>query len=433
LVKIYDLFFEKVEIVFSIFSLIFYSEAVFVLLSRYYNWIGSLTRVLYYLIPALTVCLLFIHWRLVIALVVKEKFLWLLIGLTLLSLLWSALPKETAAHNFHLVRVTLFGIYFASRFTLKEQVRLLAIFVSVTTFLSLLFGLLLPEYGIMGMSEAFSSPQDKAHIGAWQGVFTHKNALGRYMDLSSIILMLSMNSDYKFYWLRWIGLGSSVLLILLSTSKTALVILFTLIMLIPLLKSLRWNYSWKIPLLTSLILFIGSATTLLIDNLDNILSALGRDATLSGRSDIWREVLWAINQRPWLGYGYEGFWHDGSGVEVIWNELKFQVSHAHNGVLDVLLQIGLVGTFLFVLTYFTACRKAIALLRKTESLEGLYPLVFLIFTILVNITESSLLEANSYLIMYITITLSLNKKDEYKSSQSKRSSYKRLEDFVAST
>ena len=42
-----------------------------------------------------------------------------------------------------------------------------------------------------------------------------------------------------------------------------------------------------------------------------MLTALGRSATLTGRTRIWQMSLDNIAQRPWLGYGFGAFWRPG--------------------------------------------------------------------------------------------------------------------------
>jgi exopolysaccharide production protein ExoQ len=418
----HEYYFKKLETFFCVFTLIFYSGGVSVLLGRDFEWINTLTRVLYYVIPMLTIFLLSISWRSVITLVVKEKFLWFLIAFMIMSVLWSAMPKTTISHSYGLVRVTLFSIYLAARFSIKEQVRILGISFGITVVLCLLFGILMPEYGIMGLSSTFTTPEDKGHVGAWQGIFTHKNILGRFMVLS-IIIFLSYRSSSKLYWLRWLGIGTSVLLIVLSTSKTSLLILLTMFTLLPILGTLRWKYSWKIPFITSIILLLGTISTFVMENSEVILSALGRDATLSGRTKIWGEVIWAISKHPWIGYGYEGFWRKGTNADYVWNALKFKVTHSHNGFLELWLQLGIIGLSLYIIAFLIACYKAVVFLHKNNSSEGIYPLMLLIFIFLANITESSLLGANTYLILFISVTLTLNNNKQYKLADLRNTNY----------
>jgi exopolysaccharide production protein ExoQ len=421
----YEYYFKKLEIYFCVFTLIFYSGGISVLLGRDFEWINTLTRVLYYVVPMLTIFLLAISWRSVITLVMKEKFLWFLIAFMILSVLWSAMPKTTISHSYGLVRITLFSIYLAARFSIKEQVRVLGISFGITVVLCLLFGILLPEYGIMGLSSTFTTPEDKGHVGAWQGIFTHKNILGRFMVLG-IIVFLSYRSSSNLYWLRWLGIGTSVLLIILSTSKTSLLILLTMFTLLPILGTFRWKYSWKIPFISSIVLLIGSISTFVVENLEVLLNALGRDATLSGRTKIWGEVIWAISKHPWLGYGYESFWRKGTNADYVWNTLKFKVTHSHNGFLELWLQLGIIGLSLYVIAFLMASYKAVVFLHKNNNSEAIYPLMLLIFIFLANITESSLLGANTYLILFISVTLTLNNSEQYKLADLRNTNYKKM-------
>jgi O-antigen ligase len=81
---------------------------------------------------------------------------------------------------------------------------------------------------------------------------------------------------------------------------------------------------------------------------DGAFSLLGRTQDLTGRLDIWAEVVSLAERRPWFGWGYSSPWLPGAvpfdepivrnGVEQL---------QAHNAWLDVWLQLGLVGVALF--------------------------------------------------------------------------------------
>ena len=69
---------------------------------------------------------------------------------------------------------------------------------------------------------------------------------------------------------------------------------------------------------------------------------LGRGADLTGRAiDIWPKVLAVAARHPMLGTGYGGVWGLGDELSV-----SLQVEQAHNGYLDVYLQLGLLGVVL---------------------------------------------------------------------------------------
>ena len=61
--------------------------------------------------------------------------------------------------------------------------------------------------------------------------------------------------------------------------------------------------------------------------------------------DIWSLVLGSIAKRPLLGYGYYAFWQGlkGESANVIVGA-HWVFGYAHNGILEIWLQLGLVGT-----------------------------------------------------------------------------------------
>ncbi len=86
--------------------------------------------------------------------------------------------------------------------------------------------------------------------------------------------------------------------------------------------------------------------------------AVGRDPTFTERTDIWRVVL-SQDTNPLVGTGYESFWL-GSRLQAIWSTHVGAVNEAHDGYLEVYLNLGLVGLVLLVgfllSSYRSICR-----------------------------------------------------------------------------
>jgi hypothetical protein len=103
--------------------------------------------------------------------------------------------------------------------------------------------------------------------------------------------------------------------------------------------------------LTYVLLFFGLGMS------ETFAGAVGR-TSLSGRPEIWQLVL-SQRTNPLLGTGYESFWL-GPRLESIWSKGWF-INSAHNGYLEVYLNLGFVGVFLVLLfmaaVYRNACRK----------------------------------------------------------------------------
>jgi len=363
-------------------------------------------------ISLVSILLIVIGHKKIIPIVIKEKWLWMLLGIALASTFWSDVPGTTLRGSIFLAQITSFGVYFAARYSLKEQLRLLAVTFSIVVLLSIAIALALPDYGVM------TSQEGGVHAGAWRGIYIHKNGLGRMMVLSALVFLLSTSSSRN-RWIAWSGFILSTAIIVLSTSKTALAILFTSIALLPFYKALRWRSSLAGCFAIVTVLVGGSVAVLLASNAEAILGVFGRDLTLTGRTDLWVAVLDKIGERPWLGYGYGGFWRswEGESAQVL-STVRWAAPHSHNGFLDLWLDLGLLGLLTFALGFLAVCWRSVICLRLIGTSEGLLPIAYLTFLLLANLTESSLLRQNSLWILFTVITFSTHKVQiEWKKSQ----------------
>ena len=93
---------------------------------------------------------------------------------------------------------------------------------------------------------------------------------------------------------------------------------------------------------------------------DALLEFLGKDPTLTGRTDIWDNVMPYIYQRPWLGWGYAAFWSTlNPAAWDIANALHWFSPEAHNGLLELLLSGGLLGAAWFLYLWVRAIRMSL--------------------------------------------------------------------------
>jgi exopolysaccharide production protein ExoQ len=132
--------------------------------------------------------------------------------------------------------------------------------------------------------------------------------------------------------------------------------------------------------------------------------------TLTGRTELWAAVLEiSIPERPWLGYGYDSFWVGWEGPSgQIWHATNTRAAGAQNGILDLWLQLGLLGIVVFAVQFLRSLLRAVAWARHTKTAEGLWPLVYLTYFVLYNITQNIILVQNSiYWILYTSTVLSL--------------------------
>jgi O-antigen ligase len=137
------------------------------------------------------------------------------------------------------------------------------------------------------------------------------------------------------------------------------------------------------------IVFTG-ITVFLVNNSTDFLGLLGRDATLTGRVPMWAVVLKSISMRPWLGYGFEAFWKGSQGPSAAtWESVGWHPNQAHNGFLQIWLDLGFIGVILFCLVLYSAFSRAIWEFRQKTGHDSLWPLIVLSCFLLLNLTEAN--------------------------------------------
>ncbi|KST62335.1 O-antigen polymerase [Mastigocoleus testarum BC008] len=385
---------DKVEKIIAVLGLLFFSgmfaqiaPTSVVSIVRYIVWLGP------------TVLMIFRH-RSTRKIACRSKLLWVLIGILLLSFLWSDYLPSTLADNREVLQMSTFGLYFAARFDLRQQLKLIALSFAIGAVMSFIVALAVPEIGIHGAD----------HPGAWKGVYGYKNNLGSMMILATLaFVFVPVRPIHRF--LKWICLFMSIALILLSTSKTSLTMVFLLFLTLFFYRKYRWRGKVTVLFLDIGILLLGCVGTIVFAYWVDILAGLGKDPTLTGRTLMWGVTLTRLMDRPLLGYGRTAFWAPGSPYAVEAGRAvteNFVPPHAHNGFIDLALDVGLIGfalfTIIFFKTYFKSLQRAYAAVRP----ENLWYIAFLLFLFMNNIMESYLLyKSNIYWVLFVTTVLSV--------------------------
>jgi exopolysaccharide production protein ExoQ len=338
------------------------------------------------------------RWRKFIPAAMKVPLCWALPILAALSSQWSDIPDISLRRGLLLVGATMIGVYWSIRYSTTAILQLVGWGFGFAAIGSIILTVLFPVFGM----------DSGDHAGAWQGMFAQKNALSRAMILAVVAYVCLVLGRVQMKWFWWGGCAIAFSLLVLSTSKTGLVMLFTLLPCIPLLRALR-NGSAPRALLFTLVatLSVGCISLFVMTYADLIVGALGRDLTLTGRTGIWEVLFDKILNRLWLGYGYKGFWRDMDGESAdVWYGTFFMSPNGHNGYLDLVLDLGLVGLGIFVLSFISAvARSAVWLRAHSQPMIAVFPLLYLIYLTLANVTESSLILEPNYIfwLLYVTV------------------------------
>lgn len=319
----------------------------------------------------------------------KDLILVLLLLFAFASLFWSDFQAIGLRRIIGLFGATMIGFYWAFKYKINDMIRIGFHAYSIIVSLSFIFIYLYPQLGVH---------QGLLHYGLPRGVFTHKNMLGEnmmYAALFSIYFFAVAKKKLAKLWAS-ILLCSSIFLLIGSQSSTALVVVLASLSVI---FAIRLSLRMKPNLLISLIFTsVGAAGLLgfyLYNNFDNVLSLLGKDPSLTGRTNLWSETWQAIGQNPIMGYGYQSFWDLHPLAISIGDNINWDAHHAHNGLLDILIQVGFLGLILFLFSFLKSYWSAFVLTLRGKTFIGSLPLIIFTLAVLYNITESNILNPNS--------------------------------------
>jgi exopolysaccharide production protein ExoQ len=115
------------------------------------------------------------------------------------------------------------------------------------------------------------------------------------------------------------------------------------------------------------------------------LDTMGRDSTLTGRTAIWDLVL-SLTQNPICGTGFESFWL-GPRLEKIWSVYWWHPNEAHNGYLEVYLNLGWIGLVLLAILIMSGYGNVVGKLRRDPEI-GRLMLAYFVVGVVYNFAEA---------------------------------------------
>jgi O-antigen ligase len=232
------------------------------------------------------------------------------------------------------------------------------------------------------------------NAGDWRGLWFEKNAMGAIMAVSVLasIATAILRPDQRLRWM--LNAGLCLGLVVMSRSGTALITIGLILGAATALAVMRRGPAPGV--ITIFVLgavgFGAAAAQALAPGV--FLTLLGKDPTLTGRTDIWAAILRQAAAHPWLGFGYAAFWEKTSApANFVRAETGWMVPSAHNGWLDMLVQLGVVGVALcaalLLLGYGLALRRAL------DDRDGDWALIYLSIFLITSVSESVLMQRNS--------------------------------------
>ena len=308
-------------------------------------------------------------------LILRERWIAVLVIWSVASIGWSVQPGQTLRYSMALAVAMLVGLYIGIRIEPLQQIRLVALCLGITAILSLSLGLFAPKFAI--------SPD-----GEWRGAFLHKNSLSYLMSLSALcFLFLAICERRRRWFFVTMALLSCVLVVLSKSAGGLVVTLIMFVLLTPLYKILQLSKRGFIAAIVASAAVFGVGLALVLQNLTPLFNLLGRDATFTGRVQLWQHVKQEILTRPVLGFGYSAFWSTGE-ADRLRAAVGWEPWTAHNGFLDAALGLGFLGLIILCIGLLRNFILGIGVARQKHDLTLAWPLFFMIFAVLSNLMES---------------------------------------------
>lgn len=294
--------------------------------------------------------------------------------------------------------------------TERDRTRALQqVFATVAFILMPLSVLLVKYYPELGREYA-------AHWEATQffvGIADNKNMLGMVcmvFGLASFWRVLQAWSGADINRLKMLSVHGTVLamtiwLLLKSDSKTSLscfVLTAGLIVAHTFSKVARKRFAVHILVAT---VIVSCFSVLFLDLGSIILPAIGRNSTLTGRTEVW-EILLGVDVNPLVGTGFESFWL-GKRLEYLWKfPIMFGLNEAHNGYFEVYLNLGFVGLAFLAGLFLAAYRNVLRVLDREPEVGRLH-LGFFVIAVIYNFTEAGIRSSDLVWIAFLLAAIAL--------------------------
>jgi O-antigen ligase len=327
--------------------------------------------------------------------------------ISIASVMWTIDSAATQANLRALIPSMLAIVIAAGLLTLRDLTDGLIWAIRITLILTLLAIVLLPSArahtGLESGVEGYAG---------WHGFFNHKNNMSAFLVISIPTLLVFHRPGL----LKWMTLGTVGVLVVGSSSATGFSSAFFAVAAYVWVRiyqnqSREDTRNSTLLFLASVLGSIGIAAAALT-SIATVTSAYGKDTTLSGRTLIWDASLDALARRPWFGHGFGAlFWREQQSNETleIWRQVGFENSHAHNGPLQLALEVGLVGLAIFLVLWVSTFYRGWQALDKQPDI-GTWVVCIVSANLLMSLSEDVL--SSGWIALFAALKIVLMRREE---------------------
>ncbi len=331
----------------------------------------------------------------------KDKIFALLATLALLSCAWSQFPLRTIEYSLCLGGNTLFAFYLCRRFNSRQLLALSLMLGWCCLVVSIMLALFVPRYGLSHLDGT----------GSWRGIYPGKNVCSEMTVFLLTAAFFAPTTGLFSKLFRILYTVLSILLVLMTQSATGKILLVGLFaFLIVVIVLHRLNLRGKAVVLIVACAMAFSLVAVGFSYEGEISYLLGKDPTLSGRTQIWGAVMASATKRLILGYGYMAFFSglNGENANASFSAGSI-IGHAHNGLLEIWIELGLLGSALVVYCLVRTFKNSFVCLSAGKSSYLCWCACIAFMVAVYSIDETPLLCANNLAwILFIVASVGLS-------------------------
>jgi O-antigen ligase len=278
-----------------------------------------------------------------------------------ISVAWSQSPLKTIIRGSYVIVVTFLATYLLERFQRDRVIELLALVAAVTISMSAIAVAFIPNAGI---------DNNTNQTGAWEGIFVTKNNCGEGMTYLLLAIAYLRPRSILLKLGNYALAVAAAVFIVMAQSRTGWLLFGASVLFWLLIESTqRVRNANKLVLLAAGSGIATAVAYLVIMFAPELSTFMGKDATMTGRTGIWQAIVPFLWKQPLLGFGYGAFWLGltrASG-SLILSSGFVTLANAENAVLQIWLELGLIGVLFLFVSLSISCKNAIICLRDRPS------------------------------------------------------------------
>lgn len=260
---------------------------------------------------------------------------------------------------------------------------------------------------------------------SWHGVTHSKNMFGMMAGLGATLCMHGLLAREKHAIWQLAGLAVSGACLVLSRSSTSLLAamvgigFMVSVMRVPLI---RRRFSGHVVFgIAAMILLYELVIQNVVPGVNTLLAPItaltGKDTTFSSRTMIWDIIKQHIAAAPLLGSGFGAYWTgptpSSPSYAFVWL-MYFYPTESHNGYLEIVNDVGLVGLMTLLLFIWFFLRQNMKLMKLDRPQASLYLALFL-QEMVINMSESDWFSRSSnFAVILLATFLTCRALHEYK-------------------